>query len=94
MGKYSYDSSTTGLRRFSRTRFSPDGSTIYFSATHDDGREGLWWIPAGGGDATLAVAFDDPMLEVIGGYLTVGPENLYLTIAQHESDIRVVDLAW
>jgi serine/threonine-protein kinase len=93
-GEVLYDSSTTGLRRFSPPRFSPDGSRIYFSATHDDGREGLWWIPAGGGDATLAVAFDDPMLEVIGGYLTVGPENLYLTIAQHESDIRVVDLAW
>jgi hypothetical protein len=39
------------------------------------------------------VAFDDPSVAV-QGYLTVGPEHLYLTIAEYESDIWVMDLEW
>ncbi len=50
-------------------------------------------IPADGGDATKVVAFDDPSLAVFGT-ITVGPENLYLTIAEYESDIYVMDLEY
>jgi Tol biopolymer transport system component len=74
-------------------QFSPDGSRIYTVATEEDGSEGVWWIPANGGDATKVVAFDDPSLTV-PGYLTVGPEHLYLTIAEYESDIWVMDLEY
>ena len=82
----------TGVRRIGRPRFSPDGSRMYFSATADDGWEGLWWIPADGGDPTKVVAFDDPALAV--SYISVGPKHFYFTIDQNESDIRVVDLEW
>jgi serine/threonine-protein kinase len=89
-----YDPSTVGLQWFDFSlQFSPDGSRIYFVGTHEDGSEGVWWIPAKGGDATKVVAFDDPSLTMTGT-LTVGPENLYLTIAEHESDIWVMDLEW
>jgi Tol biopolymer transport system component len=83
-----------GLRGFGQRRFSPDGSRLYFSATHEDGRDGLWWIPADGGDPSLVVAFDDPALVVETPFLTVGPDDFFLTINQNESDIRVVDLEW
>jgi len=35
----------------------------------------------------------DPSL-IVWGFLTAGPENLYLTIAEYESDIWVMDLEW
>jgi Tol biopolymer transport system component len=90
-----YDPSTAGLHtpEFPHFQFSPDGSRIYFLGTHEDGSEGVWWIPANGGDATKVVAFDDPSLSVPGGF-TVGPENLYITISEYESDIWVMDLEW
>lgn len=52
---------------------------------------GVWWTPATGGDATQVASFDDPAMTVYGG-LTVGPEHLYLTIVEYESDIWVMDL--
>jgi dipeptidyl aminopeptidase/acylaminoacyl peptidase len=88
-----YDISAAGLRGLSRLKFSLDGSRIYFLATYEDGSEGVWWIPDNGGDATKVVAFDDPSLTVFRN-LTVGPENLYLTIAKYESDIWVMDVEW
>ena len=89
-----YDPSTAGLRVFATSlEFSPDGSRIYFVATHEDGSQGVWWIPANAGDATKVVAFHDPSLTVFGA-LTVGPENLYLTISEYESDIYVMDLEY
>ena len=88
-----YDPSTAGLRRFANLQFSPDGSRIYVLATHEDGSEGMWWIPASGGSATEVVAFDDPSVRVLELF-TVSPENLYLTIAEYESDIWVMDLDW
>jgi Tol biopolymer transport system component len=88
-----YDAATVGLQRWDSPQFSPDGSRIYFTGTHEDGSQGIWWIPANGGEATKVVAFDDPSVAV-QGYLTVGPEHLYLTIAEYESDIWVMDLEW
>ncbi len=89
-----YDPSTAGLQLFATSlRFSPDGSRIYYVGTHEDGSLGVWWIPANGGDATKVVAFDDPSLTV-APTLTVGPENLYLTLSEYESDIWVMDLEW
>ena len=88
-----YDPSTVGLQSFADFQYSPDGSKIYVTAIHEDGSEGVWWIPADGGNATKVVAFDDPS-RTVTGYLSVGPENLYLTIAEYESDIWVMDLEW
>jgi Tol biopolymer transport system component len=88
-----YDSATVGLPSFSILRFSPDGSRIYGVGTDQDGSEGIWWIPTSGGRAAKVVAFDDPLLTSFGVH-TVGPEHLYLTIAQYESDIWVMDLEW
>jgi hypothetical protein len=48
---------------------------------------------------TKVVALDDPTKEIasiLGGStsLTVGPENLYVTISDYDSDIWVADLEW
>jgi len=88
-----FDPSTAGLQRFTgRHRLSPDGSRVYIRAIHEDGSEGIWWIPITGGKATKVVALDDPSLST--GAVTVGPEHLYLTIAEFESDIWVMDLEY
>lgn len=89
-----YQPSAAGLSGLSRAKFSRDGSRIYFLATHEDGSRGVWWIPVSGGNATNVVAFDDPALDVNQFGLSVGPENLYLTIGEYESDIWVMDLDW
>jgi hypothetical protein len=88
-----YDLSTAGLRTFGSLQLSPDGSRIYCIAHDESGSRGVWWIPATGGAATKVVAFDDPSLTVFGN-ITLGPEHIYLTIAQYESDIWVMDLEW
>jgi len=74
-------------------KFSRDGARIYFSGTHEDGSRDLWWIPADGGGPTRVVAFDDPVLHWRGLY-SVGPEHLYVTVDEYESDIWVMDLEW
>jgi Tol biopolymer transport system component/tRNA A-37 threonylcarbamoyl transferase component Bud32 len=73
-------------------KFSPDGSRIYFRGTHEDGTDGLWWMPAGGGDATNVVTIDDPSLIV--PHFSVGPDHLYVTVGEWESDIWVMELEW
>jgi Tol biopolymer transport system component len=88
-----YDPTTAGIQSFTNLQFSSDGSRLYVVGAQEDGSRGVWWIPVDGGDATKVVAFDDPSLTV-AGYLTVGPEDLYLTISEYESDIWVMDLDW
>ncbi len=88
-----HDFSTAGLIAQMLPEFSHDGSRIYFLAVREDGSQGVWWVPAEGGAPSQAVAFDDPTLTVLRT-LTVGRETFYLTIAEWESDIYVMDLEW
>jgi hypothetical protein len=87
------DHSPVRLPYLSSPKFSPDGSRLYLIGTHQDGTNGVWWTPVDGGEPTLVVAFDDPSRFVLP-VLTVGPDNLYLTVAEYESDIWVMDLEW
>ena len=84
-----------GLSGQGSARFSRDGRTMYFGATHRDGRAGIWAMPATGGPARLVIAFDDPSLAAAaGGFISVGPDRLYLTVSQYESDVWVANLRW
>ncbi len=71
---------------------SRDGRTIYSAGVHRDGRRGVWAIPVAGGTPRLVVAFDDPTLAGLDGSLSVGPDRLYLTVADYQSDIYVARL--
>jgi hypothetical protein len=72
-------------------KFSRDGSTIYAWARHEDGTEGIWAIPAQGGEPSLVVAYDD--VEIAAErWLSVGPDRLYLTVIQTDVDIWVADV--
>jgi serine/threonine-protein kinase len=88
-----YNFSTAGLVAQMVPEFSRDGSRIYFLAAGEDGSQGVWWVPAEGGDPSQAVAFDDPTLTLLPA-LSVGRETFYLTIAEWESDIWAMDLEW
>jgi Tol biopolymer transport system component len=82
-----------GVHTFRWPQFSWDGSTIYSYAVHEDGSEGIWAIPAQGGEhePNLVVAYDDA--EVTGGVLfSVGPDHVYVTVGQSEVDIWVMDV--
>jgi serine/threonine-protein kinase len=88
-----YEPASDGLGDIFLAQPSPDGSRVYFTATHQDGSHGVWWIPAEGGTATNIVAADDPD-RILLGFLSVSATHLYLTIAEYESDIWVTDLNW
>ncbi len=88
-----YEFSGVGLPMTARPQFSPDGSWIYFLAVEEDGSQGVWRISPNGGDAVKVVAFDDPSRIVLSA-LSVAPARLYLTLAEYESDIWVMDLEW
>jgi serine/threonine-protein kinase len=88
------DFAATYGMRWSKPHYSRDGRTIYSVATHPDGREGVWAVPAAGGTPRLVIAFDDPALANPWGAFSVGPDRLYLTVAQYESDIWVANLRW
>ncbi len=83
---------------YATPQYSPDGSRIYFWCYFWDGSVGICRIPSGGGAVTKVVALDDPTKEIaaifIGPPLTVGLDNLYVTISEYGSDIWVADLEW
>jgi hypothetical protein len=81
-----------GLRFPNFPTFSPDGSRIYFSATEEDGPQGLWWIPSAGGEPAKVMAFDDPERTVFSAGFGLSSERLYLALSEYESDIWVTDL--
>jgi eukaryotic-like serine/threonine-protein kinase len=87
-------SATSGLMMgLVRPRYARDGRTIYVTAAHREGRRGVWAIPVAGGTPRLVVAFDDPALSALGTF-SIGPDHLYLTVSQYESDIWVANLHW
>lgn len=89
---------TSGLTGYGSAGYSRDGRTIYVWGNHRDGRVGVWAIPAAGGPPRLVIRWDDPTLTVPG--LTnplrpdVGPDRIYLTVSQYDSDIWVANLWW
>jgi Tol biopolymer transport system component/DNA-binding SARP family transcriptional activator len=74
-------------------RYSRDGVTLYLVAAHEDGRKGIWGIPVGGGAARLVASSDDPALSFFGS-LSIGPDRLYATVSQYESDVWAMRLRW
>jgi Tol biopolymer transport system component/DNA-binding SARP family transcriptional activator len=83
-----------GLAGFMEARYSRDGSTLYAVDIARDSRYGVWAIADGGrGAARLAIAFDDPALMGME-FLSAGPDRLYLTVAEYESDIWVATLQY
>jgi serine/threonine-protein kinase len=88
------DLSAAGFTAVGATLFSGDGTSLYLSASHG-GRTGIWSWPLAGGEPRLLVAFDDPRdvpRTEVRGALNVHGDHLYLTVAQYESDIWVMDL--
>jgi eukaryotic-like serine/threonine-protein kinase len=74
-------------------KLSPDGSTLYVEVAGGP-RAGVWSWPLRGGAPRLIVKFSDPSLVpyVNPGTLRVSRDEVYLTIAELESDIWVMNL--
>jgi Tol biopolymer transport system component len=83
-----------------RPKYSRDGSVVYFIGSESDGSLGLWSMSIDGAETAKVVAFDDPDLSVVrlagnsDEVLSVGEEHIYITLAEYESDIWVMDLEW
>ena len=88
---------TSGLTGFGTPAYTRDGRTIYLWGEHRDGRRGIWAIPVTGGSLRLVIAWDDPALTPPAFNVRrpdLGPDRLYLTVSQYESDIWVATLRW
>jgi hypothetical protein len=85
---------TDHLRARGKVHYSRDGRTIFVGAADADSRFGIWAIPVAGGPSRLVVALDDPELTNPYGFFSVGPDRLYVTVAQYESDIWVATLRY
>jgi len=71
--------------------FAEDGLSLYFTATRG-GRSGVWSWSLDGDEPRLLVAFDDPLLDPLEYVISASGDRLFLTVAQNESDIWVMDL--
>ena len=71
--------------------WSPDGRSIYFGGTDSTGSTGIFEIPVAGGQARQRIRFDDPTKNFGYGF-SVGNGKVYLSVAEYESDIYVMDL--
>jgi Tol biopolymer transport system component len=87
---WSYDLAAVSLQWWGgNARFSRDGSTIYVSAYHENGSGGIWAIPLRGGEPRLVVESAELKAPF---QFSVGPNHIYLTVGEHESDIWVMDV--
>jgi hypothetical protein len=93
LGRLASAPADTAFTSVAAPQYAPDGSMIYFRGVQEDGSRGIWRVSPAGGSPTRVVAFDDPAVSVVAGF-TVGPDLFYLTIAEYESDIWVMDLDW
>jgi len=72
---------------------SEDGSS-FLAAEGPQGQKGVWAWPLAGGQPRLLVTVDDPSLSILPypGAINVSHGKLYVTVAEYESDIWVMDL--
>jgi serine/threonine-protein kinase len=71
-------------------QFSRDGRWVFFWGVLEN-RFGIASIPVEGGEPRMVVVRDNPALRE-NGLFSVGPDNLYVTVAEQESDIWVMDV--
>ena len=83
--------SLAGLNNIENPVWSQDGRSIYFIAADSAGSKGLYVMSAAGGRPRLRVRFDDPSRPVWRVF-SVSEGKLYVSIAEFESDIYVMDL--
>jgi Tol biopolymer transport system component/tRNA A-37 threonylcarbamoyl transferase component Bud32 len=73
--------------------WSRDGARIYFKAHDPQGRASIWWISTtGAGTPHVVVRFDDPNRPSFRPNWVMGPDRIYFTIEERESDISVMEV--
>ncbi len=82
-----------GVPLMGHPRFSADGSTLYVYGLDAEGSQGIWAIPTEGGAPRVVIENDDESLWALGVSLRVGPDKIYLSVADYESDIWVMELS-
>jgi hypothetical protein len=72
--------------------WSADGRTLYYKAYDDRERSSIWSVAVAGGTPRLLIRFDDPMRPSSRREFATDGARLYFTIAEHESDVWVMEL--
>jgi TolB protein len=71
--------------------WSRDGRSVYFIGGDSLGSRALYAMPAGGGQPRKLIRFDDPTRHVHLAF-SVGDGKVYVSVAEYESDVYVMDL--
>ncbi len=85
------DARAAGLFGVGWPDWSRDGRLIYFTGTDSAGSRAFYAMPAVGGRPRPLVRFDDRTKQVQWGF-SLGDGKVYLSVAEYESDIYVMDL--
>ncbi len=72
--------------------WSPDGTTVYFQARDDQGIEGIWSVPVGGGEPGLKIISDDPLLKLGLYNFCADNQRFYFSFRLVESNLWIMDL--
>lgn len=73
-------------------RFSRDGQALFLKRGRLPGSSGIWAIPVEGGEPRLILEFDDPARPSIRQEFDVSDDRIYFTVAEHESDVWLLEL--
>ena len=87
------DLGASGLGSTPWPDWSADGRSILFAASDSTGARALYALSATGGPPRRILAMDDPLRHDYGVF-TVGRGEVYLSLAEIQSDIYVADMAW
>jgi Tol biopolymer transport system component len=74
--------------------FSPDGRSVLFRASGEDGVQGIWSVPISGGRPARIVEFDDPGRRSERRDFDFDGERFYFAITQRESGVWVGEVSW
>lgn len=72
--------------------WSADGGTLYYKAYDARDRSSIWSVALTGGAPRLVIRFDDPARPSPRREMATDGTRLYFTIADHESDIWLMEL--
>ncbi|HEU5050933.1 MAG TPA: protein kinase [Gemmatimonadales bacterium] len=87
-----YDAEAANGPRVEQLDWSADARTIYFKSHDAAGLASIWALPSAGGVPRLVTHFNDPARPSPRFNMAVGPDHLYYSIDERQSDVWVMEV--
>ncbi len=86
-----FDPAATGGPRVEEPFWSSDSRTLYFKSHDPQGNATFWSIPLTGGQPKLLTRFTDPLRPSYRPLWGLGPDHMYFTINERQSEVWVME---